>query len=209
MTGRRALLCALPLALIPLLSSCSSKPKVAGPAPEQFRAQFTTTKGNFVVLVHRDWAPLGADRFYELMKMHFFDHNYFFRMLPGFIVQWGINGDPKVAKDWSVLSIKDDPFKMSNRRGTVTFATAGANSRTTQVFVNLNDNTGLDGQGFTPFGEISEGMNVIESLYGGYGEGAPRGQGPDQQAITDRGNDYLEEHFPRLDYIKKTSILEP
>ncbi|HXR79154.1 MAG TPA: peptidylprolyl isomerase [Bryobacteraceae bacterium] len=209
MTGRRALLCALPLALIPLLSSCSSKPKVTGPAPEQFRAQFTTTKGNFVVLVHRDWAPLGADRFYELMKMHFFDHNYFFRMLPGFIVQWGINGDPKVAKDWSVLSIKDDPFKMSNRRGTVTFATAGANSRTTQVFVNLNDNTGLDGQGFTPFGEISEGMNVIESLYGGYGEGAPRGQGPDQQAITDRGNDYLEEHFPRLDYIKKTSILEP
>src|SRR6185437_7102810 len=205
MTGRRALLCALPLALIPLLSSCSSKPKVTGPAPEQFRAQFTTTKGNFVVLVHRDWAPLGADRFYELMKMHFFDHNYFFRMLPGFIVQWGINGDPKVAKDWSVLSIKDDPFKMSNRRGTVTFATAGANSRTTQVFVNLNDNTGLDGQGFTPFGEISEGMNVIESLYGGYGEGAPRGQGPDQQAITDRGNDYLEEHFPRLDYIKKTS----
>jgi len=209
MTGRRALLCALPLALIPLLSSCSSKPKVTGPAPEQFRAQFTTTKGNFVVLVHRDWAPLGADRFYELMKMHFFDHNYFFRMLPGFIVQWGINGDPKVAKDWSVLSIKDDPFKMSNRRGTVTFATAGANSRTTQVFVNLNDNTGLDGQGFTPFGEISEGMNVIESLYGGYGEGAPRGQGPDQQVITDRGNDYLEEHFPRLDYIKKTSILEP
>ncbi|HXE04370.1 MAG TPA: peptidylprolyl isomerase [Bryobacteraceae bacterium] len=182
---------------------------MTGPAPEQFRAQFTTTKGNFVVLVHRDWAPLGADRFYELMKMHFFDHNYFFRMLPGFIVQWGINGDPKVAKDWSVLSIKDDPFKMSNRRGTVTFATAGANSRTTQVFVNLNDNTGLDGQGFTPFGEISEGMNVIESLYGGYGEGAPRGQGPDQQAITDRGNDYLEEHFPRLDYIKKTSILEP
>jgi peptidyl-prolyl cis-trans isomerase A (cyclophilin A) len=209
MTGRRALLCAVPLALIPLLSSCSSKPKVAGPAPEQFRAQFTTTKGDFVVLVHRDWAPIGADRFYELMKMRFFDHNYFFRMLPGFIVQWGINGDPKVAKDWSVLSIKDDPVKTSNRRGTVTFATAGPNSRTTQVFINLNDNTGLDGQGFTPFGEVSEGMNVVESLYGGYGEGAPRGQGPDQQAITERGNDYLEEHFPRLDYIKKTSILEP
>lgn len=209
MTGRRALLCAAPLALISLLSACSSKPKPVGPAPEQFRAQFNTTKGNFVILVHRDWAPLGADRFYELMKMHFYDHNYFFRVLPGFVVQWGINGDPDVAKDWSVLTIKDDPFKVSNRRGTVTFATAGPNSRTTQIFINLNDNTRLDGQGFTPFGEISEGMNVVENLYSGYGEGAPNGPGPDQKAIKDIGNAYLEEHFPRMDYIKKTSVLEP
>ena len=209
MTGRRALLCAASLALIPLLFSCSHKPKVAGPAPEQFRAQFTTTKGNFVVLVHRDWAPAGADRFYELMKMHFYDQNYFFRVLPGFVVQWGINGDPKVAKDWSALTIKDDPVKTNNRPGTVTFATSGPNSRTTQVFINLNDNTSLDGQGFAPFGEISEGMNVVENLYSAYGEGAPRGSGPDQNAITDIGNPYLEEHFPRLDYIKKASILEP
>ncbi len=209
MTGRRALLCAASLAFIPLLFSCSRKAKVAGPPPEQFRAQFTTTKGNFVILVHRDWAPAGADRFYELMKMHFYDQNYFFRVLPGFVVQWGINGDPKVAKDWSVLTIKDDPVKTSNRPGTVTFATSGPNSRTTQVFINLNDNTSLDGQGFAPFGEISEGMNVVENLYSGYGEGAPRGAGPDQNAITDIGNPYLEEHFPRLDYIKKASILEP
>jgi peptidyl-prolyl cis-trans isomerase A (cyclophilin A) len=210
MTGRRALFCAIPLALIPLLSSCGSKPKAVGPAPEQFRAQFTTTKGNFVILVHRDWAPIGADRFYELMKMHFYDQNYFFRVLPGFVVQWGINGDPKVAKDWSVLTIKDDVVKTSNHPGTVTFATSGPNSRTTQVFINLNDNSSsLDGQGFAPFGEVSEGMAVVQSLYGGYGEGAPRGPGPDQNAITDIGNPYLEEHFPRLDYIKKTTILEP
>ena len=209
MTGRRALLGAIPLALIPLLFSCSHKPKTVGPAPEQFRAQFTTTKGNFVILVHRDWAPIGADRFYELMKMHFYDQNYFFRVLPNFIVQWGINGDPKVAQDWSALDIKDDPFKVSNRRGTVTYATAGANTRTTQVFINLNDNSSLDAQGFTPFGEVSEGMNVVESLFSGYGEGAPGGSGPDQNAIKDIGNAYLEEHFPQLDYIKKTSILKP
>jgi len=143
------------------------------------------------------------------MKMHFYDQNYFFRVLPNFIVQWGINGDPKVAQDWSALDIKDDPFKVSNRRGTVTYATAGANTRTTQVFINLNDNSSLDAQGFTPFGEVSEGMNVVESLFSGYGEGAPGGSGPDQNAIKDIGNAYLEEHFPQLDYIKKTSILEP
>jgi len=204
---RKAMMAAC-LALLGSLIACRSKPKEVGPAPASFRVRFTTTKGDFVVLVHSDWAPRGADRFYELAKMHFYDDNYFFRVLPNFIVQWGISGDPKVSKDWSVLTINDDPPKESNKRGTVTFATSGSNSRTTQVFVNLNDNTSLDSRGFTPFGEVSEGMSVVEHLYSNYGEGAPQGPGPDQNAITDIGNPYLEEHFPSLDRIKKTQILE-
>ena len=204
----RNVLALLSFVLFAAMAACRSKPKEIGPAPESFRVKFATTKGDFVILVHRDWSPRGADRFYELAKMHFYDDNYFFRVLPGFIVQWGINGDPKVSKDWSVLTIGDDPFKVSNKRGTVTFATSGANSRTTQVFVNLNDNARLDSSGFTPFGEVSEGMSVVEHLYSGYGEGAPQGSGPDQNAITDIGNAYLEEHFPSLDRIKKTQVLE-
>ncbi|MFZ0593179.1 MAG: peptidylprolyl isomerase [Bryobacteraceae bacterium] len=196
------------VSLLAILAACSSKPKEIGPAPPTFQVRFNTTKGPFTVLVHRDWSPHGADRFYELATMHFFDGNYFFRVLPGFIVQWGINGDPKVAKDWSVLNIADDPPKVSNKSGTVTFATAGPNSRSTQVFINLNNNTSLDSQGFTPFGEVSEGMDVVAKLYAGYGEGAPSGRGPDQNAITDIGNPYLEEHFPRLDHITKTQILK-
>jgi peptidyl-prolyl cis-trans isomerase A (cyclophilin A) len=194
--------------LLALLGACSSKPKEMGPAPSTFQVRFNTTKGPFTVLVHRDWSPRGADRFYELVSLHYFDGNYFFRVLPGFIVQWGINGDPKVAKDWSVLNIPDDPPKITNKTGTVTFATAGPNSRSTQVFVNLNDNGRLDAQGFTPFGEVSEGMDVVQKFYSGYGEGAPNGSGPDQNAITDIGNPYLEEHFPRLDHITKAQILK-
>ena len=191
-----------------LLAGCNSKPKEAGPAPATFQVRFNTTKGPFTILVHRDWSPRGADRFYELVTIHYYDDNYFFRVLPGFIVQWGINGDPKVAKDWSALSILDDPFKMSNKTGTVTFATSGPNSRSSQLFINLNDNSRLDAQGFTPFGEVSEGMDNVLKLYSGYGEGAPNGSGPDQNAITDIGNPYLEEHFPRLDHITKTQILK-
>jgi peptidyl-prolyl cis-trans isomerase A (cyclophilin A) len=196
------------VATLAIFASCHSKPKEIGPAPPTFQVRFNTTKGPFTVLVHRDWSPRGADRFYELATMHYFDGNYFFRVLPGFIVQWGINGDPKVAKDWSVLSIADDPPKVSNKTGTVTFATSGPNSRSTQLFINLNNNTRLDPQGFTPFGEVSEGMEVVEKFYAGYGEGAPHGTGPDQNAITDIGNPYLEEHFPRLDHITKTEILQ-
>ena len=196
------------VATLACLAACSRKPKEIGPAPATFRVRFNTTKGDLVILVHRDWAPRGADRFWELAKMRFYEGNYFFRVLPNFIVQWGISGDPKVAKDWSVLTISDDPPKVSNKLGTVTFATAGPNSRTTQVFINLNDNSRLDAQGFTPFGEVSEGMTVVRNLYAGYGEGAPGGSGPDQNAITDIGNPYLEEHFPRLDQIKKTQVLE-
>ena len=191
-----------------LVGACSKKPQQTGPSPAQYRVRFNTTKGDFVVLVHRDWAPRAADRFYELVNMRFFDSNALFRVLPGFVVQWGINGDPKVAKDWSALTIKDDPVKVSNHRGTITFATDGPDTRTTQVFINYGDNTRLDGQGFAPFGEVSEGMSVVESFYAGYGDGPPRGNGPDQNAITDIGNAYLEEHFPRLDYIKKGRLVE-
>jgi peptidyl-prolyl cis-trans isomerase A (cyclophilin A) len=208
MITRRTLLAAACLTTLAGLSGCSSKPKRSGPSPAQYRVRFTTTKGDFIVLVHRDWAPLGADRFYELVNMRYFDGNALFRVLPGFIVQWGINGDPKVAKDWSALTIKDDPVKQSNRPGTITFATSGPETRTTQVFINYGNNTMLDGQGFAPFGEVSEGMKVVEEFYAGYGEGAPRGNGPDQNALTDIGNAYVEEHFPRLDYIKKARIIE-
>jgi len=207
MMNRRTLLTAGCFTILAALAGCTKK-KQGGPAPAQYRVRFTTTKGDFIVLVHRDWAPLGADRFYELVNMHYFDKNALFRVLPGFIVQWGINGDPKVAKDWSALTIKDDPVKQSNRPGTVTFATSGPETRTTQVFINYGNNTMLDGQGFAPFGEVTDGMNVVEEFYAGYGEGAPRGNGPDQSAMTDIGNDYLEQHFPRLDYIKKARIIE-
>ena len=208
MIAFRKLLILTSLTLAASMVACRSKPKEVGPAPASFRVRFTTTKGDFVVLVHRDWSPHGADRFNELAKMRFYDDNYFFRVLPDFIVQWGINGDPKISKDWSVLTIPDDPPKESNKRGTITFATSGPNSRTTQVFINLKDNAQLDDRGFTPFGEVSEGMGVVEHLYSRYGEGAPQGPGPDQNAITDVGNPYLEEHFPSLDHIKKTQILE-
>jgi cyclophilin family peptidyl-prolyl cis-trans isomerase len=154
-------------ALLALLAACHSKPKETGPAPATFQVRFDTTKGPFTVMVHRDWSPRGADRFYELAAMHYYDGNYFFRVLPNFIVQWGINGDPKVAKDWSVLTIADDSPKLSNKTGTVTFATSGPNTRSTQVFNNIHDNTHLDAQGFTPIGEVSEGIDVVKKLKAG------------------------------------------
>ena len=191
-------------------SGCSKKQEVEkiGPAPDQFKVRLQTTQGDVVILVHREWAPLGADRFYELVKMGYYNNNYIFRALRGFIVQWGMNGDPKVQQSWSRIPIKDDPPKVSNKTGTVTFAAAGPDSRTTQVFINLADNgEALDAQGFTPFGEVIQGMDHVQQFYTGYGEGAPTGSGPDQAAIADIGNPYLEEHFPRLDIIKKTTVV--
>jgi peptidyl-prolyl cis-trans isomerase A (cyclophilin A) len=176
--------------------------------PDQYKVRLQTTKGDVVILVHRDWSPLGADHFYELTKMGFYNDNYIFRALKGFIVQWGINGDPKVNKDWSVIPIRDDPPKVSNKTGTVVFAMAGPNSRTTQVFINLGDNSqSLDPQGFTPFGEVIQGMDNVQNFFMEYGEGAPNGSGPSQAAIADIGNGYLEEHFPKLDRIKKAGVV--
>jgi peptidyl-prolyl cis-trans isomerase A (cyclophilin A) len=177
-------------------------------APAVYKAKFDTSKGPFVVEVHRDWAPRGADRFYNLVKNGFYDNARFFRVIEGFMVQFGINGDPNVAGAWRDADIKDDPVTQSNERGTITFATAGPNTRTTQVFINFGDNAGLDGQGFSPFGKIVSGMEVVDSLYGGYGEGAPNGNGPDQGRIQSQGNAYLEQDFPKLDFIKSATIAE-
>jgi peptidyl-prolyl cis-trans isomerase A (cyclophilin A) len=177
-------------------------------APAVYQAKFDTSKGPFVVEVHRDWAPRGADRFYNLVKNGFYDNARFFRVIEGFMVQFGINGDPSVAAAWRDADIKDDPVKQSNGRGTITFATAGPNTRTTQVFINFGDNAGLDGQGFSPFGKVVSGMEVVDQLYGGYGEGAPNGNGPDQGRIQSQGNAYLEQDFPKLDFIKSATIAE-
>jgi peptidyl-prolyl cis-trans isomerase A (cyclophilin A) len=175
-------------------------------APDVYKAKFDTTKGTFVIEVHRDWAPRGADRFYNLVKNGFYNDARFFRVINGFMVQFGISGNPDVSAVWRQARIQDDPVKQSNQRGMVSFATAGPGTRTTQVFINFGDNAGLDGQGFAPFGQVVSGMDVVDSLYGGYGEGAPRGQGPDQGRIQAEGNAYLMTDFPKLDYIKKATI---
>jgi peptidyl-prolyl cis-trans isomerase A (cyclophilin A) len=207
MNGRSALMFSM-LAALALATSCGKKAvRETGPAPAEYEVRLQTTKGDVVIAVHRDWAPLGADRFYELTKMGFYDGDRYFRALPGFVVQFGINGDPKINKDWSAMSIKDDPPKVSNKLGTITFATSGPNSRATQVFINIGDNSRLDDQGFTPFGEVTQGMQNIQNVYVDYGDGPPSGNGPDQAAIADIGNPYLEEHFPKLDYIKTARVL--
>jgi peptidyl-prolyl cis-trans isomerase A (cyclophilin A) len=191
-----------------------SNPRLMNPAllkakaPELYKVRFTTTKGDFVVEVHRDWAPLGADRFYNLVKNGFYDDASFFRAISGFMVQFGISADPKVSKVWQTAEIKDDPVKGTNTRGYITFATGGPNTRTTQVFINLVDaNARLDSSGFSPFGKVVEGMDVVDKLYTGYGEGAPGGAGPAQDRVQAEGKAYLDKNFPQLDSIK-TAVIE-
>ena len=180
---------------------------LAEQAPATFKADFDTSKGKFVVTVHRDWAPNGADRFYNLVKNGFYDDVRFFRVLENFMAQFGINGDPAIQAVWTPARIKDDPVKESNKRGYVVFATAGPNTRTTQLFINFGDNSGsLDKAGFAPFGEVTSGMDVVDKLYGGYGEGAPSGKGPAQGQLIAEGNAYLMKDFPKLDYIKTATI---
>ncbi len=177
-------------------------------APATYKVKFDTSKGLFVIEVHRDLAPNGADRFYNLVKNGFYNDARFFRVISGFMVQFGINGNPQLSKVWRDANIKDDPVKASNKRGIITFATAGPDTRTTQVFINFANNAGLDDQGFAPFGQVISGMEVIDSLYAEYGEGAPRGDGPDQGLVQSQGNAYLKKDFPKLDYIK-TATIEP
>jgi peptidyl-prolyl cis-trans isomerase A (cyclophilin A) len=178
-------------------------------APATFRARFETTAGDFVIEVHRDWAPFGADRFYTLLKGGYFDGVRFFRVISGFMAQVGIHGDPHVAAAWRDQRIPDDPVRQSNTRGMVTFATAGPNTRTTQIFINYGDNRRLDGSGFAPFGKVVDGMEVVDRLYAGYGEGSPGGQGPDQSRIEAEGNAYLEREFPKLDQVRHTTLVAP
>ncbi len=178
-------------------------------APGVYKVKFTTTKGDFVVEVHRDWAPLGADRFYNLVKMGYFNDVAFFRVIKGFMVQFGIHGDPAVNRAWRAARIQDDPTgKQSNTRGMVTFAMAGPNTRTSQIFINYGDNAQLDNMGFPPFGKVVDGMKVVDAIEGMYGEGAPSGRGPSQGRIQSEGNAYLKAEFPKLDYVKTAAIVK-
>lgn len=180
-------------------------------APPTYQVKFITTKGDFVITVTRDWAPLGADRFYNLVRHHFYDNTSFFRVLRGFVVQWGISAYPPVTAAWDHASIKDDPVVQSNLRGYVTYAKSGEpDTRTTEVFINLVDNKRLDTVGgFAPFGQVTEGMDVVDALYSGYGEGAPDGNGPAQDKIESLGKSYLDKGFPQLDSIKTTELILP
>ncbi|KPK17179.1 MAG: peptidylprolyl isomerase [Myxococcales bacterium SG8_38] len=176
-------------------------------APDRYTVELDTTKGAIVIDVHREWAPHGADRFYELVQNGYFTDVAFFRVIGGFMAQVGISGDPALNAQWRQKTIPDDPVKASNTRGTVTFATSGPDSRTTQFFINFADNSRLDDMGFAPFGKVQD-MAPVDALYDGYGEGAPRGRGPSQPLIQSQGNTYLRESFPKLDYIKSAKILE-
>lgn len=176
-------------------------------APATYKVKFDTSAGPFVVEVHRDWAPHGADRFYNLVKNGFYDDTRFFRVISGFMVQWGIHGDPSVMEAWRGAQIPPDKVKQSNKRGYITYAMGRSpDTRTTQVFINFADNSNLDGMGFAPFGQVTSGMNVVDKIYAGYGEGAPSGRGPEQGRIQMEGNAYLNKSFPKLDYIKTATI---
>jgi peptidyl-prolyl cis-trans isomerase A (cyclophilin A) len=201
---------AAPGARRPAASSAASKAKLKNPAalkdvaPAEYRAIFDTSAGPFVILVHRSWAPRAADRFYNLVKYGFFDGDRFFRVVPNFMVQFGLNGDPAVQGPWMTANanIPDEPATQSNKKGMITFATAGPNTRTTQVFINYKDNAFLD-RGFTPFGEVVSGMEAVEKINAEYGEQ------PDQSLIQRQGNAYLTTAFPKLDYVKKATIERP
>ena len=194
------------------LTSCrgeEAKVTSAEKIPQVYRAQFQTTKGNIVIEVHRKWSHRGADRFHELIQDQFFDDTTFFRVVKDFVVQFGLNGDQATNSKWKDRTIYDDSPKESNLRGTVTFALSGPNTRTTQIFFNLGDNSRLDSMGgFTPFGRVIEGMDVVDSLYGGYGDMPSQGgKGPDSTKIESLGDTYLRESFPKLDRINKAAII--
>lgn len=170
-------------------------------SPEVYDVQFTTAKGDFVVRVTRAWAPIGSDRFYNLVTHGYFTDAAFFRVVPNFIIQFGLSSDPAVNSAWRNARIKDDPVTQSNKPGFITFATAGPNTRTTQLFINFGNNAFLDGQGFAPFGQVTSGMEAVKKLHSGYGEK------PDQGAITSQGKAYLDKNFPNLDTIKSATVI--
>jgi peptidyl-prolyl cis-trans isomerase A (cyclophilin A) len=181
--------------------------KLTEKAPDSFKVRFDTTKGSFTVEVTRSLAPNGADRFYNLVRSGYFKDIEFFRVIPGFMCQFGIHGDPNVAAAWREARISDDPVKAGNLRGAISFATGGPNTRTTQLFINYADNSRLDGMGFSPFGKVTAGMEVVDKINGEYGESSPHGKGPDQGRVQEQGNAYLKKDFPNLDYIKSATIL--
>jgi peptidyl-prolyl cis-trans isomerase A (cyclophilin A) len=211
----RPLLMAATTALL-ALAACSSSPEPPKqqaaspknePTPEVFRVKLDTSKGPVILECHRDWAPKGVDHFYTLVKLGYYDGNRFFRAVHNF-VQFGISGDPKTNQLWSTAFISDDPVKESNVRGAISYAKDGPNRRSTQLFINLRDNKPLDKQGFAPIGKVVDGMDVVDTFYSSYGEMPSRGgQGPDPSKIEVEGNDYLANHFPRLDYISKATLV--
>ena len=181
----------------------ADEPAAADQAPEIYKVLFETSKGNFTVEVHREWAPNGADRFHKLVETGFYDDCRFFRVLPDFMVQWGINGDPEVQKNWVKAYIKDDRVIKSNKRGFITYAKSSQrDSRTSQVFINYADNSRLDADGFAPFGQVVDGMDVVDAINAQYR------QQPDQTLVQESGNAYLNKNFPKLDFIKKASIVK-
>ena len=190
--------CAKKEAAKPAQSAATAQTPVA---PDSFQVRFETSRGPFTVDVTRSLSPLGADRFYELVTTGYFTDVRFFRVVPGFVVQFGMNGDPRLNAMWADRKIPDEPVKETNAKGTIVFATSGPNTRSNQLFINLAGNPRLDGMGFTPFGRVVDGMNVVESIYSGYGES------PDQDQITASGNAYLERMFPKLDYIKSATVV--
>lgn len=179
-------------------------------APETFQVRFETTAGDFIVDVTRAWAPRGADRLYNLVKNGYYDGVYFYRVMSGFMAQFGMHGEPQVQIRWSRATIEDDSVVASNTRGTVTYAKGGPNTRTTQLFINFGDNSGLDAQGFAPVGRVSEGMDVVDLIHSGYGNIEELGgTGPRAYNITSQGNAYLEENFPDLDHIVAATVVDP
>ena len=197
--GSRMRLAAL-ISVLLICGGCAQHP------PDSYKVRFETSKGDFVISVTRDLSPLGADQFYTLVKSGFYDGARFFRVLPGFVVQFGIAADPATTAKWRDANLQDEPVKQSNKRGTITYAKGGPNTRSTQVFINLADNARLDPSGFSPFGVVTQGMEVVDQFYSGYGEGAPNGNGPAQSSAESDGNAYLIREFPKLDYIKKATI---
>lgn len=178
-------------------------------APDVFKVRFETTKGLFITQVHRDWAPRGVDRFYNLVRTGFFDDSRFFRVRPGFIAQFGIPGDPKIAAEWREQTLPDDPVRQSNNRGTIAYAMTGPNTRTTQLYINISENSRLDADGFSPIGRVVEGMDIVDQLYSGYGEDAGGGmRGGKQGKIFEGGNTYLDREFPKLDKLVRASIVK-
>jgi peptidyl-prolyl cis-trans isomerase A (cyclophilin A) len=209
-------LVALGYAVVGAAAACARRSAMPQPrergivAPDSFRVAFETSRGRFDAVAHRAWAPIGVDRFYDLVRRRYYDDARIFRVVPGFVAQFGLSGDPRVAEAWRTRSIPDDPVRQSNRRGRVSFARGAPNTRTVQLYVNLRDNPRLDtlnGFGFPPIAEVVSGMDVVDSLYAGYGEGPPRGRGPAQDSIRAQGNDYLRRAFPRLDFIQRARVV--
>jgi len=197
-------------------SPAAPSPRLLNPAlakakaPDLYRVKFTTTKGDFVVEVSRDSAPFGADRFYNLVRIGFFTNVSFYRVIGGVLIQFGAPPSPAVAKAWAAAPIHDDPVKSHNVAGSITFAMGGPNTRTTQLFINLQDNTQYDGMGFAPIGKVTEGLDVVKSLYSGYGDMAEMGgHGPSQTRVAAEGKPYLDKDFPQLDSIKSATVIFP